>query len=120
MKSLQTAGIGILFIFSTGTIAYAQNGAWLNSIAIGLLGVIPTLIALLTAFAVLYFVWGLVVFISQSGNEQARESGKNMMVWGVLALFVFVSAWGFVVLLQQIVGINAGNTPPAPQTKYNS
>jgi len=75
---------------------------------------IPVLIALALAL----FLWGLVVFIAQSGNEQARTTGKQRMIWGVIALFVLVNVWGIVNLLQEMIGVedDPGLTAPDVHT----
>lgn len=51
---------------------------------------------LLSAVALLVFIWGLVKFIAKAGNEQAREEGKKVMVWGIVAIFVLFSIWGII------------------------
>lgn len=97
----------------------AQSPVWINSVLNGLLGsVLPGLISVLTAFAVLYFVWGVILFIAQLENEQARAEGKKRMLWGIVALFVLVSTWGFVALLQRVVGANDSRVVTTPQVEY--
>ena len=74
-----------------------------------------TLVPILLGIALVVFVWGLVVFIAQSGNDQAREVGKQRMIWGLVALFIIVSVWGIVLLLQELFGVDSnpgGLTPP--------
>ncbi len=36
------------------------------------------------------------------------------MIWGIVALFVIVSVWGLVSLLQLLTGAGGGGTPTAP------
>lgn len=113
----------MVFLFSVllaPYIAGAQNPGWIYNVTNGLLNVVfPIIVALLSALAVLFFVWGVVVFIAQTDNEQARAEGKQRMIWGIVALFVLVSVWGLVILLQDLTGADgAGITPPAPQTSY--
>ena len=53
--------------------------------------VVPVLVSL----ALLVFVWGLAKFIFRlGGDEKAVTEGKNLMAWGLIALFVMVSIWG--------------------------
>ena len=53
--------------------------------------VVPVLVSL----ALLVFVWGLAKFIFRlGGDEKAVTEGKNLMIWGLVALFVRVSIWG--------------------------
>jgi len=96
----------------------AQSTVWIDVMVNNLLNLLPLVVTILSAFAVVYFVWGVVLFIAQSSNEQAREDGKQRMIWGLVALFVLVSVWGLVVLLQTIVGADGTVTPTAPQTSY--
>jgi hypothetical protein len=54
------------------------------------------LIALMTGLAVLFFIWGIVKYIFYAGDEKAKVSAKNTMVYGIIALFVLFSFWGIV------------------------
>ena len=51
------------------------------------------------ALAVLVFLWGVFEFIMGSGDEKARETGKQHIVWGLVGLFIMVSAMGIVNLI---------------------
>ncbi len=66
----------------------------------GILDVFGDLINLATpivvALALLYFFWGLATFVLNSGNKDKRDEGRNIMIWGIIALFVMVSVWGIV------------------------
>lgn len=50
------------------------------------------LIILLTAAALLYFLWGAFKFIANAHNATERESGRRHMIYGVIGLLVMVSA----------------------------
>ena len=63
---------------------------------------------IVVALALLYFFWGLANYILASGNEVDKEKGRNMMIWGVVALFVMVSVWGVVGLLGDTLGVEQG------------
>jgi len=120
MKYLIQTTLAFCVLFTPVYFAGAQDPSWIFNVVNSLLGgVLPLIITFLSALAVLYFVWGMVVFIAQSGNEQARAEGRQRMIWGIVALFVLVSVWGIVVILQTLVGVNGVNvTPTAPQTAY--
>ncbi len=70
--------------------------------------IISILVPILIGLALLLFLWGLVKFIWNSDDEGARDEGKKMMLWGVIALFVIVSVWGLVALLNQLTGVSQG------------
>jgi hypothetical protein len=58
------------------------------------LGIIQILIPIAFALAVLFFFWGIARYIWYLGKE--KESGKQIMIWGVIAIFVMSSIWGIV------------------------
>ena len=51
---------------------------------------------IVVGLGLLAFFWGLVKFIFASGDETAKDQGKRIMLWGVIALFVMVAVWGLV------------------------
>jgi hypothetical protein len=57
--------------------------------------------------AFLVFLWGLVKFIFRlEGDEKAVADGKNLMKWGLLALFVMVSIWGILRFFYNDLGLS--------------
>ena len=77
--------------------------------------IIDILIPLVAALALLYFFWGLAKFILNSGDPEAKEAGKSIMIWGIVALFVIVSVWGLVRFVGDAFNIDQdGGTQPIP------
>ena len=77
------------------------------------------LVPFLASLALLAFFWGIVKFIRSAGSESAREDAKNIMFWGIIALFVMVSIWGIVQFFFQdffggAVGIHPFGIPQLP------
>lgn len=69
---------------------------------------------LLFAAATLAFFWGLVKFIYQ---PEDTEKGKNLMIWGIIAIFVMFSIWAIIKFLQDSTGtggVNSLNAPDVP------
>jgi uncharacterized membrane protein YidH (DUF202 family) len=96
-------------------IALAQaNLTWFDDLAAALGNLVDTLIPIVIAIGLLFFIWGLVQFIAASGDEAAKDEGKRKMIWGVIALFVIVAVWGLVDLLASLVGVQTGGTTNAP------
>ncbi len=58
-------------------------------------GLIPSLILI----AVVTFFAGVLKFVGAGDNEEKRQSGRQVMVFGIVVLFVMVSYWGFVNIL---------------------
>ena len=59
------------------------------------------LIPIVLAITVLIFFWGLAMYLLDAGNSERKSEGIRIMVMGVLALFVMVSIWGIIGVLQQ-------------------
>lgn len=82
------------------------------------------LIFLVGSLAFLAFFWGIAKYIFSAGDEQKKASGKDVMLYGLIALFVMVSVWGLIGILKNTffegaptpidTGGGGGNTLPPP------
>lgn len=103
----------LLFYSGTG-IAFAEGPAEqeINRI-LGIFADIPPLIAVFIGIAAtsafLFFFWGLVDYIRK--NEDGIDA-KKRMGWGIIGIFVLVSVWGLVALLQTAILGTAGPDNP--------
>ena len=82
----------------------ALNGVMglLNAIKVLLRSLIPIIFGI----SLIYFFWGIAQFIlHDAGNEKTREDGKKKIMWGVLALFVFISIYGIIKFIGDTLGI---------------
>ncbi len=77
-------------------------------------GIVEFLVPLLIALALLFFLYGLVRFLLNSNDEDGRKEARGQMIWGIIALFVIVSVWGLVALLNELTGIEAGGGTAIP------
>lgn len=112
-KKISVAAFLGLMFFPSVVFAAANIGT-----IIGLIGnFISLLIPIVAALALLYFFWGLAKFILAAGNESAKAEGKQIMVWGIIALFVMMSVWGLVKTLQMTFSVSDSTAIPPPQIK---
>lgn len=79
--------------------------------------IINALIPVVVALALLVFFWGLVMFIFNQSNEEKRGKGKDIMIWGIIALFVMVSVWGLVNLLAETFNVGQDRTIEPPRVE---
>ncbi len=70
---------------------------------------------IVVSLALLYFFWGLANYILNSGDEEKKSEGRNIMIWGIIALTVMVSVWGLVRVLAQTFQIQGGSPPVIQQ-----
>ena len=103
----------VLIFFSGAGFVMAQFGN-AQSLLIQTKILINLLFPVVGGLALLYFFWGLAKFILAAGDEEAREKGKSIMIWGIVALFIIVSVWGLVAWLGTLLGIEAGSNVTIP------
>jgi hypothetical protein len=84
-----------------------------------ILPLVNSLTVLLASVALLSFFYGLMRFILNVGNtgEKAVKEGKDLMVWGLVALFVMVSVWGILRFFYSDLGFTSGGAFGIPTFK---
>ncbi len=55
--------------------------------------IINPLILLLFALAVVYFLYGIVEFISNAQNEEKKTAGKSHMIWGIVGIGIMMAVF---------------------------
>jgi hypothetical protein len=106
-----------------GTSGGLSGGSCKNLISEGLTGVVDcitgffySIIVLLIAAAVVYVVYGAFLMIS---NEEKRESGKQIIYYGIIGIFIMVSVWGFVRILDSSFGLSKAGPIDPPKLLNN-
>ncbi|KKS14679.1 MAG: hypothetical protein UU71_C0021G0002 [Parcubacteria group bacterium GW2011_GWB1_41_6] len=79
--------------------------------------IIGALVPLLGTAAFVVFLWGVVKFISAGGNEEKRKESKNLIIYGLIGLFVMVAVWGIIKLVAGTFDLQEGGDINAPQFK---
>ncbi len=88
-------GVGVVVY---PTISY---GATLKSIIeTKVLPILTSFINLIMTLSVLMFVVGIIRFMHTAGDDKSRSEGKQLMIWGTIALFVMVTVWGLVGIIK--------------------
>ena len=65
--------------------------------------IIDPIIYLIIGIAFLYFIWGLVIFISNSDDPNQRKEGWNHIIWGIVGIIIMFSVWGILNLINGTV-----------------
>jgi hypothetical protein len=91
--------IGLAFLLPV--VVSAQGGQFTDTfmLIVSTKLLVDRSIILVAAIALLVFFWGLVKYIRKAGEGDVKE-GRDLMVWGTIALFVMVSVWGLVRFIQ--------------------
>ena len=71
--------------------------------------VLNPIITLAFAVALLVFFWGIVQFINSETADAKRAEGQRKLIFGLIGMFVMVSAFGIIRFILSTFGI----TPPS-------
>lgn len=63
-------------------------------------------IALLFGLATVVFLWGLVQYVINADDQEARSTGQKHMIYGIIGMVVMVSVFGIITLILDTFGIS--------------
>lgn len=69
------------------------------------------IIPLIIGLAVVYFLWGVLQYVTAGGDEEKKTLARSTMIYGVIAIFVMVSVWGLVNVLGGTFNFSGANRP---------
>ncbi len=73
------------------------------------------LIPFIIGIGFLFFVWGIFKFFIFGGaNEEAKESGKSLIIWATIGFVMIIIFWGVVNLLSESTGLANGELQNIP------
>ena len=122
MRSRIATSLAISFaVVGLPLIALAQGTGKVASQAAGLNGTLAlfntlfnNMIALFITLAIVVFFWGLIKYLWSMEQENAHE-GLKIMFWGLIAIFVMVSIWGIIRLIQNTFAVGGTTEITAPK-----
>ena len=68
--------------------------------------ILNPLILLMFAVALLVFFWGLLRLIWYSNSDEERDTGRRVIVWGIVGMLIMISVYGSINLLLSTFGIS--------------
>lgn len=101
MKKYILLGLGFV---SVPSMALAVNT--IPNIVKDMISWLDMLVPALVTIAVIYFIWGVISFITAS-DEEAKKMGRTKIVNGLIGLFVIVAFWGIIAIVKTT--FNVGN-----------
>ena len=60
--------------------------------------ILSAIIPVIMSLAVIYFIWSTAQYILKEGDK--KNEAKGHMVWEIIIIFVMISVWGFVAILE--------------------
>lgn len=85
-------------------IVHAQNSGAGDAFIQGLATeIVNPIIIFLIVLALVVFLWGIAEFVRGADNASSRETGKIHMLWGIIGLFIMVSAYAIMKIVMNSV-----------------
>lgn len=112
MKKLVYASLAFSPVLA---LAAFDAGGNLTSLVTWIANTVKSLVPIMFGLAIIYFFWGLVVFLRASGDPKAQEAGRNQMIWGVITIAVMASIYGLVFWLRDLFGVGAQDVINIPR-----
>ena len=69
--------------------------------------IVNPIIGFLFGLAFLYFAWGVLKMIMGAGDEAKRKEGQDNVLYGVIGMFIMISAYGIVRLIAATIVVPA-------------
>ena len=108
--------LAIVSAFFLPALALAQSNYQGASGLAGLIAWFASILGLvapiLVSVAVVWLLFNIVRY-AIAGGEDERKKAKGEIIWGIIGLFVMVSVWGLVGVLQSTFSLG-GNTVAVP------
>lgn len=114
---LKSVSIISLTIFSP-FIAFAQSGevpventsTGLGDLLYKIHEILNSIVPVLVALGVVYFVWNVVWYVIADG-EEAKKRGRDSMIYGIIGLAVIIGLWGLVNIVVTTFDLGSSSVP---------
>lgn len=70
------------------------------------------ILVILVAIGLVLFIWGVIRMMQNADSPETLQKSKNIILWGIIALFLMFSVIGVVSFLTRSTG---GGNPIIPQ-----
>ncbi len=106
-------GVGSLLalpLISLAQVTTLNSNSGANEVVAYLQSLFSVAITVLIGLAGVYFIWGVIGFITKAGEE--KDQAKDQMLWGVIIIAVMLSFWGLVKIV--VNSVFSGDQATAP------
>jgi len=67
--------------------------------------IIGTIVPVLIALGVVYFIWGVISYVIGT-DEETKKTAREKIIYGIIGLAVIVAVWGLVGVLTRTFGVD--------------
>lgn len=61
--------------------------------------ILNPIIGLMFGIAMIFFIYGVIEFISKADSNQGREAGRKHMIYGVIGMFIMLAVFGLIEII---------------------
>ena len=90
-------------------VAFAQTGGQIYGILNIVQNILNIIVPILITLGIVYFIYGVIGYVTAK-DEEKRTEARNVMIYGIIGLFVIVSIWGLIRFLGSATGVGQGGT----------
>ena len=101
IKKIIISFVGLVPVFCLAISTPTSIADFVKSINCLALDVVPVIVLL----AFIIFITGLVGYVGSGDNEEKRDQGRNVMIYGMIGFFVMVSIWGILGIVTNSYGL---------------
>ena len=98
-----------------GGTGVTASGTQVTSILTQVLTVLNIVMPIVLGLGVIYFIWGVVQYVTAKDEEKKKE-GRGIMIMGIIGIFIIASIWGLVALIAGFTGVGQGGGISNPYT----
>jgi len=117
MRKLINAGNILRFVILGLFLASTAQALTLDELIAKANTTLNSVIGLLFILITIYFIWGVIVYVTAGGDDEKLAKGKKHMLWGIIGLAVVGAAWGFAQIVMNYFGLQGGESPTIPQIR---
>lgn len=105
MRIIRSTLLGSLTLITSTLPVVVYGQATIDDLLTNSIGFVETyLVNLAFAATFLFFIYGVARYILADADD-AKASGRQLMIWGTLGIFVVSSIWGLIAVLNRTIGL---------------
>jgi Type IV secretion system pilin len=105
--------------FALPAVAFGQQLTNISILVTSATHILNQLVPFAIGLGLVVFLFGIIRYITAGAGEE-KAAARNLMIYGIIALFVMVSVWGLVNFIGSSLGLNNPANEPAPNIPTNN
>jgi hypothetical protein len=117
--TLSVAYIALFTGMGMPIVAYAAPATFAGLMEM-IVGWVSVAVPVIVGLALFAFLYGLALFLKNSGDSKQHGEGATIMTYGIISLFVIVALWGLVEMARRSIFGDDSTAVPSSSSILNS